>query len=133
MADDFDHLIRTLRRLDIVGTLASFTPSPRPRRKLRSRSAVRIPDRPRAPVLPTLEHALRRRGQVRWFYHCTRCGVQWTGRIRQTKQHTASTLATLAVIRVPCPVCWALAWSEGDQATRDAWTAVPAWLRPRAR
>ena len=82
---------------------------------------------------PSLEHALRRSGQTRWSYHCTTCGVRWIGRVHHTRTKPAAVLATLAVIRVPCPVCWALAWASGDQATRAAWTRVPAWLRPRTR
>jgi len=132
MPDDFDHLIATLQRRGIVRTLRPLDPSPRPRRrKIRPRAFVPIPDPPRA-RLPSLEHALRRPRQRRWAMACDLCGVVWVGRVMDTTL-PASALATLAVIRVPCPVCWALAWAEADQATRAAWTRVPAWLRPRAR
>ena len=132
MPNDFDRLIGTLKRLKVVGTLKTLAPVPRPRRYIRPRLEGSVVDRPRV-RLPSLEHALRRRNQARWTYRCEVCGVTWIGRVLDTKDVPASVLATLAVIRVPCPVCWALAWASGDQATRAAWSRVPAWLRPRAR
>jgi len=132
MANDFDRLIGTLKRLKIVGTLPALAPTPRPRRRIRPRLQGSLVDRPRVPP-PSLEHALRRRNQVRWHSRCESCGVTWIGRVLDTKDVPAPVLATLAVLRVPCPVCWALAWASGDQATRAAWSRVPAWLRPRTR
>jgi hypothetical protein len=128
---DFRRLISTLKRLEIVRTLPTFTPSPRPRRRLRPRSLVPVRDRPRA-RLPVLEHALREPQAVRWRARCARCGVSWRGAVLDTTQ-PAAVLATLAVMRVPCPVCWARTWASTDQATRDAWAAVDSWIVPRWR
>ena len=128
MADDFRRLIGTLTRLDVVRTLRTFTP--RPRRRIRPRP-VAVPDRPRL-QLPSLEPVLRRPQQIRWKARCHRCGVSWVGRVLDPSQ-PAAVLATLAVMRVPCPVCWARTWASTDQATRDAWAVVDSWLTPRWR
>jgi hypothetical protein len=128
MADHFRRMIRTLRRLQIVKTLPSFGPQPVRRPRYRPTVAA---DQPRT-QLPVLEHALRRPGEVRWLGHCDACGVWWVGHVRDVTQ-PAAVLATLAVMRVPCPVCWARAWASADQATREAWSLVPSWLTPRWR
>src|SRR5215467_2143911 len=120
MPNDFDHLIGTLKRLKIVRSLPTLAPQPRPRHPIRPRLQASVVDRPRV-RLPSLAHALRRRNQRRWTYRCEVCGVSWIGRVLDTKNVPAPALATLAVLRVPCPVCWALAWASGDQATRAAW------------
>jgi len=132
MPTDFDRLIGTLKRLKIVRSLPALAPRPRPRRRIRPRLHGSVVDRPRVSP-PSLEHALRQRNQARWHYRCEVCGITWVGRVLDTKDVPSSVLATLAVLRVPCPVCWALAWASGDQATRAAWSRVPAWLRPRMR
>jgi hypothetical protein len=118
-------LVRTLKRFKLLRM-----PDKR-RGRYVPRALAPIPDVPRVPV-PFLADALRSPGQVRWLATCATCGVKWTGVVRDVQQPTA-VLATLAVLRVPCPVCWALAWVEADQATRAAWSAVPSWLTPRWR
>lgn len=138
MADDddgFRQLVSTLRRHKLLRTNVTIQPLPLPHRRrpvarLRGVRAT-VHDRPRA-QLPVLTHALRGRQQVRWYARCRRCGVAWSGRVLDVTQ-PASVLATLAVMRVPCPVCWAQAWASGDQATRAAWALVPSWITPRWR
>src|SRR5262245_15133104 len=130
--DAFTRLISTLKRHKLVHSLPTLAPLPPRRRAVRPRLHVTVEDRPRINP-PSLEHALRQPNQLRWHYRCHTCGVVWEGRVLDTEDAPASHLATLAVLRVPCPVCWALAWASGDQATRKAWARVPAWLRPRAR
>jgi len=132
MPDDFDHLIKTLQHVKALRTLPTLTPpSPRPRRHVRARLLVPLRDRPRA-RLPSLAHVLERPGHVRWAMVCDQCGILWTGRVHKIVL-PSPLQRTLTVLRVPCPVCWALAWAEADQATRAAWTRVPSWLRPTAR
>ena len=131
MPDDFHRLIGTLRRLKVVGKFPTVHLPRVLRRQPRGRAPVAaVPDPPRV-LAPSLEHALRQ-PRIAWLARCPRCGVHWRGTIRDHGQD-AAVLATLAVLRVPCPVCWALAWSSADQATRAAWSAVPSCIWPRWR
>ena len=101
--------------------------------KLPKRRGLRRVQLDRVRKVPTLTAALQPRGgAVRWSGSCRRCGVVWRG-VARNAGHPAAVAATLSILRVPCPVCWALAWPALDQATRDAWSAVPSWLWPRWR
>jgi hypothetical protein len=133
--DGFRDLVRTLKRLKVVKSLPTIIADPelrtRPPRPPRPPQLASVADRPRA-RLPSLEHVLRRSKAIRWYSRCRRCGVSWVGRVLDTTQ-PAAVLATLAVMRVPCPVCWARAWASTDQATRESWAVVPSWIVPRWR
>jgi len=125
----WQRLMRALRRTGApVVPIRQWIPP-----KLPKRRGPRRIGRDVARWQPTLADALAPRGgAVRWSGSCRRCGVAWRGVVRDAG-HPSAVLATLAVLRVPCPVCWALAWPALDQATRAGWSAVPSWLTPRWR
>jgi hypothetical protein len=127
---EFRRLVRALKRTGL--RLPEIEQRPRPQLPAREhpRHVATLPVRMPA---KSLAAALRPRGgAVRWETACRRCGVRWRG-VVQDVGHEANVLATLAVLRVPCPVCWALAWRGLDHATRDAWAAVDSWIVPRWR
>lgn len=124
---DVAALRQTLAQL---GVRPKPTPTPKPKPVRRRRPRLHRPKGFRGVVIVRAPHPKPKRPGHHWprarlwQARCTGCGIAWTTTLDPSTP--ACVRAALAVIRVPCPVCWALRYRSAAASERSALAGVPA-------